>query len=108
MSAKVNEYFELRDQLKTIRADLNDLIVNHEATERIDELKKEISELKGKYEEDEGIQTIKNKIKDIKERQTLLLEIILVEMKEAGQEKIEYKGNEIVINEKLNIKRKKN
>ncbi|MBP9758203.1 hypothetical protein KBD45_00780 [Candidatus Dojkabacteria bacterium] len=105
MSAKVDEYFELRDQIRTIKADLKDLVDDHEVTERIDELRKEMKELKGQMEEDEGIVAIQNKIKDLKERQDLLKEIILVEMKESGQDKIEYNGNEILITEGLKFQK---
>lgn len=105
MSAKVDEYFELRDQIRTIKADLKDLIDNHDNTERIEELKKEMKELKEQMKEDEGITAIQDKIKDLKERQDLLKEIILVEMKESGQEKIEYKGNEIIIAENLKFQK---
>ncbi|MCA9385831.1 hypothetical protein KC717_04230 [Candidatus Dojkabacteria bacterium] len=107
MSAKLEEYFELQDTIRTIKADMKEMIDNHDLTEEINEIKKELKNRKDQIAEDEGIVVIKDKIKTLKERQDLLKEIILVEMKEAGQEKLEYNGNEIVIAEALKIKKKK-
>lgn len=105
---KLDEYFELKDSIKTFRADLKDMIDQHELAESIEEMKKELKELQDKRNDDESIKQVSDKIKTMKERQDLLKEIVLAEMKESGQTKFEYNGQEILIMENLKFKRKQN
>lgn len=107
MSQKIAEYFELKGTIKTLREDVKELVDEHELTEQVDELKKQLKELRDDIKEDENIVIITEKIKGLKERQDLIKEIIMAEMKESGEEKIVYEGNEIVIAESLKFKRMK-
>lgn len=105
MEEKIAEYFEIKGTIKTLREDLKEMIEEHELTEQIDQLKKDLKELREKLAEQEDLQIIKDKIKTLQERQDLIKEIILVEMRESGQEKVEYQGNEILITQALKFKR---
>lgn len=105
MDDRVSEYFEINDQVKVIKADLKDYLDNHPHKDEIDKHKKQIKEMQEEMNNDETIDAMKEKIKSLKERQDLIKEILLVEMKESGNDRIEYKGNEIIIAESLKFQK---
>ncbi len=103
--ARLDEYFEIKDTVSTLRADLKDFVDNHPMTEKINELKKELKGLKEELADDDGYVAIKGKIKGLKDRQDLIKEIILAEMKESGVKTVKHGENEIVIVESLKFKK---
>lgn len=102
---KLIEYFQIIDTIKTLRADLKDFKDNHPLTEKIAEIQKQLKEFRDELRDDEGVVAIENKLKGLKERQGLIREIILVHMKESGETKLEFNGNEILISESLKFKK---
>ncbi len=92
---KLGEYFQIKDQLRTLRGDLRDLKEEHKDYAELDELTKQIKVLRENIKNDENIRIVQEKIADLKERQELLKEIIKVEMKETDQTEVKMNGRKL-------------
>lgn len=94
-SDKAQEYFDIKNQLRTLRADLKDLKTQHEDFQELEELNKKVKVLRENIKDDEDIKGIKEKIDELKERQDLLKELIRIELIDTAQEEVKRDGRKL-------------
>lgn len=94
---RVEEFYELKDSLKTFRADLKELKEQHEDTEELLKLAEKAKTLRQRIANSEDIMAIQDKVSTVKERMDLLKEIIKTELIESGQEEIKSNGRKFKI-----------
>lgn len=87
-----SEYFQLKNTLKTLRADLKDFQIQQEDYEELQKLIKKAKELREKVNDDENIKQTKEKISQLKERMDLLKELIRVDLIENALEEVKKDG----------------
>lgn len=92
---QVQEYFDLKEQIKTLRADLKDITTQHEHFQEREELKKKVKLLNEEIKDDEDIKGLKAKIDQIKERMDLLKELIRIELIDTAQEEVKKDGRKL-------------
>lgn len=88
----VTEYFQIKKTLKTLRADLKDLQVQHPKYEEVQKLAKKVKELRDEMNEEESLKALKEKISEQKERQDLLKELIRISLIENAEEAVKKEG----------------
>jgi len=85
---KPEEYFKLKKQASTLRADLKDWMAQQEKYEELQALKKKVKKINDEIKDQERYKEIKEKLDQIKERQDLLKEMIRIELIENSEEQI--------------------
>lgn len=98
---KLEEYFQTKETLKTLRSDLKTLKEEHSDFKELEELNKQVKGLREKINNDENVRTISDKIATLKERITLLKEIIKIELKETEATEVKMNGRKLKIVEVL-------
>jgi TolA-binding protein len=92
---KVDEYFEIKNQIKTLRRDFKQFQEDHPNYVKLQDLNKKIKKLREEIRETEEIKNIKNKIDELKERQELLKELIRINLIESDQEEVKRNGKKL-------------
>lgn len=92
---RATEYFELKEQMRALRADLKDFQVQHEDYKELEELNKKVKVLREKIKDNEDIKTLKSKIDQIKERMDLIKELIRIELIDTAQEEVIREGKKL-------------
>ncbi len=96
-ASSVEEYFEIKGTIKTLRDDLKELKENHDDFEELEALNKKVKELRANIKNNEDIRIVEEKLSDLKERQNLLKEIIKVQLVEMNQEEVKQDGRKLKI-----------
>ena len=94
---RVEEYFELKETIKTLRGDLKDLKEQHLDWEEFQEVSQKVKELRDNLKHDENIQLVTEKIATLKERMEMIKEIIKAEMIELEQIEVKKDGRKLKI-----------
>lgn len=92
---KVEEYFKIKDEIRTFNSDFKDQKIALEQTEQIENLMKKVRDLREEISQNESIRIIKDKLLTLKERKALLLELIRIELLENGQDEIKRRGKKL-------------
>lgn len=87
-SDKVEEYFNAKKVLKTLRQDLKDITSQHEKYEDLQAINKKVKTIRDELNSDDEIRELKDKISFEKERMDLLKEMIRIELIENAEEKV--------------------
>jgi hypothetical protein len=85
---KVEEYFQAKKVLKTLRQDLKDITSQHEKYEDLQAINKKVKAIRDDINDDEEIRELKDKISFEKERMDILKEMIRIELIENAEEKV--------------------
>lgn len=98
---RLEEYFQIKDTLRTLRKDLRDMKDEHPDAEELKQVSKKAKELRENVKNEEDIRIVTEKISSLKERQDLLKEIIKAEMVENEQTEIKVNGRKFQLVEVL-------
>ncbi len=94
---KVEEYFKMKDIMRTLRNDLKDLKLQNPEIDELDKLSKRVKEIREKIKEDETIKALEEKISTSKERLDLLKELIRIDLLEKAQEEVKRNGRKLKV-----------
>ncbi len=94
---KIEEYFQLKSSLKTIRRDLSEMKKEHEANDELKQLKEKAKLLKNKIKNDEEIYQVQQKLDNLNERIKLLKEIIKAELIQNNKNEVKREGRKLKI-----------
>ncbi len=94
---KVEEYFKMKDIMRTLRNDLKDLKLQNPEVEELDKLTKRVKEIREKIKDDESIKALEEKISTSKERLDLLKELIRIDLLEKAQEEVKRNGRKLKV-----------
>ncbi len=94
---KVEEYFKMKDAIRTLRNDLKDIKLQKPEIQELDKLQKKVKEIRDEIKEDENIKTLSEKISTTKERMDLLKELIRIDLLERAQEEVKRNGRKLKI-----------
>ncbi len=94
---KVEEYFKMKDIMRTLRNDLKDLKLQKPEIEELDKILKRAKELREKIKEDESIKALEEKISTSKERMDLIKELIRIDLLEKAQEEVKRNGRKLKV-----------
>ncbi|MBE2280690.1 MAG: hypothetical protein IAE91_09880 [Ignavibacteriaceae bacterium] len=94
---KVEEYFKMKDILRTLRNDLKDLKLQNPEVEELDKLSKRVKEIREKIKDDESIKALEEKISTSKERMDLIKELIRIDLLEKAQEEVKRNGRKLKV-----------
>lgn len=94
---KVEEYFKMKDIMRTLRNDLKDLKLQKPEIEELDKILKRAKQLREKIKEDESIKALEEKISTSKERMDLIKELIRIDLLEKAQEEVKRNGRKLKV-----------
>lgn len=94
---KVEEYFKMKDIMRTLRNDLKDLKLQNPEVEELEKLTKRVKEIREKIKDDESIKALEEKISTSKERLDLLKELIRIDLLEKAQEEVKRNGRKLKV-----------
>lgn len=92
---RVEEYFQLKDSLRTFRNDLKDLKESQPDFEELKKLVEKTKTLRQRLTNNEDIAILQDKVDGIKERMDLIKEIIKTELIESQQEEVKHNGRKL-------------
>lgn len=92
---RLEEYFKLKEVLKTLRNDVKDLKVQHEFYKEWEEYSKKAKELSQMIKDDENIRLMSEKISTTRERMDLIKELIRIDMIERAMDEVKKDGKKL-------------
>ncbi|CAG1020120.1 hypothetical protein DOJK_00108 [Patescibacteria group bacterium] len=94
---KVEEYFKLKDIIRTLRNDVKDLKLQKPEVEELDKIIKRAKEIRETIKDDESIKALSEKIETARERLDLLKELIRIDLLEKAQEEVKRNGRKLKV-----------
>lgn len=94
---KVEEYFKLKDILRTLRNDIKDLKLQKPEVEELDKILKRAKEIRETIKDDDSIKALAEKIETGRERLDLLKELIRIDLLEKAQEEVKRNGRKLKV-----------
>lgn len=92
---KVDEYFQTKNVIRTLRSDLKDIKANHPDALEIEKLNKQLKQLRERVKNTEEVKILTEKIATLTERLELIKEIIRVELIQLEKEEVKHEGKKL-------------
>ena len=97
LQENVKEYFKVKRTLKELNADLRDAKKNHVMQEELEEVNKKVKQLRKELMSDPIVLDLKDEVDVLKERFSLLKDIIKQEMIDQKTDEVQFEGRKIKI-----------
>jgi len=92
---KVDEYFKMKDVMRTLRGDVKDMKLQRPESKELEQVSKKAKQLRDEIKADEAIRAADEKIQVAKERMDLLKELIRIELLDKGQNEVIKNGKKL-------------